>query len=118
VVTPQIGSVILIPFPFSDLTSSKLRPARILATAGRDDWVCLQITSRAYADNAAIKIDNTDFSAGSLQRPSFARPGKLFTAHQSLFQRIIGQISQPKLEEIRNAVITLVKTGYSEPRQT
>lgn len=31
------GQVVLLPFPFSDLTRSKLRPALLLADAGRDD---------------------------------------------------------------------------------
>lgn len=33
------GSVILIPFPFSDLSQSKIRPALVLADVGRGDWV-------------------------------------------------------------------------------
>jgi mRNA interferase MazF len=31
------GQVVLLPFPFSDLTRSKLRPALLLADAGRDE---------------------------------------------------------------------------------
>ena len=31
--------VVLLPFPFSDLSTSKLRPALVLVDAGRDDWV-------------------------------------------------------------------------------
>ena len=44
------GEVVLVRFPFSDLSSSKLRPAVILAAAGRQDWILCQITSNAYAD--------------------------------------------------------------------
>lgn len=42
--TPAIGSVVLIPFPFSDLTRSKLRPAVTLASVNYDDWIFCQIT--------------------------------------------------------------------------
>jgi hypothetical protein len=38
-VSPAVGKVILVPFPFSDLSQSKLRPAVVLADAGRGDRV-------------------------------------------------------------------------------
>lgn len=37
--TPSIGSVVLVPFPFSDLSNSKKRPAVVVASAGRGDWI-------------------------------------------------------------------------------
>jgi len=44
------GSVVLLPFPFSDLSQSKLRPAVVLASAERGDWVMCQVTSKPYGD--------------------------------------------------------------------
>jgi mRNA interferase MazF len=41
-VTPTAGAVVLVPFPFSDLSQAKLRPAVVLAEAGRGDWVLCQ----------------------------------------------------------------------------
>ena len=110
-VTPSVGSVILILFPFSDLSATKLRPALIVASSGRDDWVCVQITSNPYADSRAIKLDNTDFKTGSLHRSSYIRPGKLFTANQSLFRRCVGKIKKNKLDEVRTTIISLLQ-GY------
>ena len=92
-------SVVMIHFPFSDLSSSKLRPALLLAGAGNQDWVCAQITSCHYADKRAVLLEIIDFVEGSLEIQSFIRPAKLFTASESLFQRQIGQISQAKLKE-------------------
>ena len=46
----------LVPFPFSDLSQSKVRPAVCLAAAGRGDWVLCQITSSAYGDPAAVFV--------------------------------------------------------------
>ncbi len=43
--------VILLPFPYSDLSQQKIRPALILADAGRGDWLLCQITSNPYADS-------------------------------------------------------------------
>ena len=92
-------SVVMIHFPFSDLSSSKLRPALLLAGAGNQDWVCAQITSCHYADKRAVLLEIIDFVEGSLEIQSFIRPAKLFTASESLFQKQIGQISQAKLKE-------------------
>jgi mRNA interferase MazF len=42
------GQVVIVHFPFSDLSQSKLRPAVVLAEAGRGDWLLCQITSKSY----------------------------------------------------------------------
>ena len=73
------GQVILLPFPFSDLTRSKLRPALLLADAGRDDWIACQITSNPYADPHAIALATEDFtsdvcSAQALRAPANYSP--------------------------------------------
>jgi len=82
-VSPSAGSVVLVSFPFSDLSASKLRPAVVIASGGRDDWILCQVTSNPYADANAIEISDVDFASGSLQRVSFVRPGKLFTSNVS-----------------------------------
>jgi len=48
------GLVVLVRFPFSDLSQTKLRPAIVLANAGRGDWILCQVTSKSYADSAAV----------------------------------------------------------------
>lgn len=80
-----VGQVVLLPFPFSDLSRNKLRPALLLANAQRADWVACQITSNPYGDPGAIMLGSDSFIQGGLARVSFVRPRKLFTAHESLF---------------------------------
>lgn len=104
---PAVGTVVLVPFPFSDLSASKLRPAVILADAGRGDWICAQITSNPYSDPAAIALAEADFSSGSLARTSYARPGKLFTANESLFHRSVATLDEAALKRVLAAVIAL-----------
>ncbi len=55
---PAVGEVVVVPFPFSDLTQSKVRPALCLTDAGRGDRVLCQITSQPYGDLLALKIDD------------------------------------------------------------
>jgi mRNA interferase MazF len=106
---PAIGSVVLVPFPFSDLSGSKLRPALVIASAGRGDWICAQITSNAYSDETAVQIQNSDFVSGTLSRVSFLRPGKLFTANESLFRRTVATLFPEKFEAVLNAVISVLR---------
>ncbi|MDM8546459.1 type II toxin-antitoxin system PemK/MazF family toxin [Candidatus Venteria ishoeyi] len=110
-VTPSVGAIVLIPFPFSDLTNAKLRPAFVVAESGKDDWVCVQITSNPYADAEAIKIKESDFKTGSLQRVSYVRPGKLFTAGRIIFKRKIGMLADSKVDEIKESIINIIQSG-------
>lgn len=91
-VTPSAGAVILVRFPFSDLSQSKLRPAVVLAHADRGDWILCQVTSKPYGDARAVEITDSDFATGGLRVVSYARPAKLFTAHQSLFSAEAGKV--------------------------
>ena len=40
------GDVVVVPFPFSDLTQAKRRPALVIATLEGDDLILCQITSQ------------------------------------------------------------------------
>ncbi len=112
-VTPAVGSVVLVRFPFSDLTTSKLRPAVVLADAGRGDWVLCQITSQQYADAAAIEITHSDLENGSLNKTSYARPAKLFTANSGIMTKTVGELKDEKLREILLAIISLFDKGHA-----
>jgi hypothetical protein len=66
VVAAQPGVVVLVRFPFSDLSSSKLRPAVVLAHAGGEDWVLCQVTSNPYGDPQAVPLLPSSFATGGL----------------------------------------------------
>lgn len=108
-VTPARGKVVLVPFPFSDLSQSKVRPAVCLADAGRGDWILCQITSRAYGDPAAEALDAADFTSGGLLVASFARRGKLFTAHSGLLVRTVGVLTSISYEKVLSAVLAILR---------
>lgn len=105
------GQVVLVQFPFSDLSSVKLRPAVVLANADRSDWILCQITSNPYGDVRAIKLGASDLISGSLHRESFIRPAKLFTAHTSLITVTIGALKPHSLSEVRNAIVQIIQAG-------
>jgi mRNA interferase MazF len=104
------ASVVLVEFPFSDLSDKKLRPAVVLAQANRQDWFLCQITSNAAIDAKAIQIQQADFAMGSLRQESFARPDKVFTGHETLIERRVGVLSETATSRIVDAVVAILKT--------
>jgi mRNA interferase MazF len=109
VVVPSAGSVVLVPFPFSDLSQSKLRPAVVLTDAGHGDWILCQLTSSPYSDANAVKLTNSDFKKGSLRVVSYARPGKLFTANQELLVSEVGVLGGRAFDSVLSAVVGVLR---------
>lgn len=106
-----IGQVVLVPFPFSDLSRTKMRPAVVLAEAGRDDWILCQVTSNPYGDERAVTLTEKDFQSGSLRVTSYARPGKLFTANASLVAETIGLLKKAAAKKLIEGVVAMLEKG-------
>ncbi|HAE40267.1 MAG TPA: growth inhibitor PemK [Candidatus Riflebacteria bacterium] len=102
------GDVVVLPFPFSDLTLSKRRPALVLATPGGDDLILCQITSQNINDNLSLQLDNEDFINGSLNKTSNIRPNRLFTADKHIILYKVGQLSCKKLDSVIDRVIDIL----------
>jgi mRNA interferase MazF len=81
VVTAQPGVVVLVRFPFSDLSSSKLRPAVVLAHAGGVDWILCQVTSNPYGDSTAVPLIGTSFAFGTSD--ARASPGRASSSRRA-----------------------------------
>jgi mRNA interferase MazF len=111
VVPSAAGAVVLVPFPFSDLSASKLRPALVLADVGRGDWILCQITSNPYGDPNAVPLSEHAFRLGSLRLDSFVRPGKLFTASESLMLSAGGIVTPLILGKVADTVMALISSG-------
>jgi mRNA interferase MazF len=103
------GDVVVVPFPFSDLTVAKRRPALVVAELDGDDLILCQITSRPLADRYAVPLDDGDFSDGSLRLPSNIRPNRLFTADRHIVLYRVGGLSRPKLTEVVDRIVTIVR---------
>lgn len=70
------GDIVVVPFPFSDLSNSKRRPAFVVRDFG-EDVLLVQITSKSYRDEFAIQINLSDFNEGSLNVASYLSPERL-----------------------------------------
>ena len=112
-VTPTVGSVVLVPFPFSDLSEAKLRPAVALADAGRGDWILCQVTTSPYGDPNAIELTAAKLAHSSLHSRSYVRPGKLFTANRNLLVAEIGMLQPHATRDLVAAVISILRPSAS-----
>ena len=107
---PAVREVVIVPFPFSDSSQSKIRPAVCIANAQRGEWILCQITSTGQGDPSAISLGSNDFERGGLQHHSFVRPSKLFTAHERRFIRSIGRLTDTALTRIIDSVVAILRS--------
>ena len=104
------GDVVVIPFPFTDLSDSKKRPAFVIADLPGDDIIVCQITSKAKSDPFALPIGSSDFISGNLPIESFIRPNKIFTADKNLILSVVGHLSEIKIQDAINAIISIISS--------
>jgi mRNA interferase MazF len=106
------GDVVVIHFPFSDLSGTKRRPAFVIADLPGDDIIICQITSKYKSDPLALPALKTDFIAGSLPVDSFIRPNRVFTAEKRLILFTAGRLSPVKTEEVITALVNIITTPH------
>ena len=102
------GDIVVVPFPFSDLSSSKKIPALVLSVLSGNDIILCQITSQ-NTDVFAVPIDELSFSTGSLPLNSFIRPTRIFTADKNIIIRKAGTIKETVRNEVVQKLIVLLK---------
>lgn len=102
------GDVVVVPFPFSDLTDAKRRPALVLAELEGEDRILCQITSRQFEDRYSVSLDEFDFEEGSLQKISNIRPNRVFSADSRIILYKAGHIKSDKIDEVIKKIIVIL----------
>ena len=103
------GDVVVVPFPFSDLTLSRRRPALVLADLTGDDLILCQITSQSVRDMYSVELLDSDFVSGGLHKPSNIRPNRLFTADIHIILYKTGSLKKEKTEGVIEALVGILK---------
>lgn len=103
------GDIVVVPFPFSDLTSAKRRPALVIAELEGDDLILCQITSQQIRDRYAILIDDSDFEDGTLRQTSNVRPNRIFTADRHIILYIVGPLKPEKVNEVSERIVDILR---------
>jgi len=102
------GDIVIIPFPFSDLSGSKRRPAFVITELGGDDVLLCQITSKAGKDRYSINLVSSDFHEGGLLLSSNIRPNKIFTADKSIIIRRAGTVKTAIVDKVIDTIIDII----------
>jgi mRNA interferase MazF len=88
------GDIVVIPFPFSDLSGTKRRPALVLSDLQGDDIILCQITSQQTKDKYSLPIKNQDFILNKLPVLSNIRPNRIFTADKNIIIKKVASINR------------------------
>jgi len=104
------GDVVVVPFPFSDLTQARRRPALILTELPGDDRILCQITSQKVQDKYAIELDDFDFESGNLKQKSNIRPNRIFTCDMRIILYRVGNLRPEKLDEVIEKVVEILQS--------
>jgi mRNA interferase MazF len=105
--------VVLVPFPFDDLSSNKVRPAVCLTEPiGQYQHVVLAfITSKVPEEpletDILITSDDEDFGLSGLRVSSTLRLHRMMTATINIIQRELGQLSKTKQEIVKSKLKAL-----------
>ena len=101
---PQPSEVVLLPFPFTDLSATKLRPVLVILGANeRGDFLAAQITSQTH-HAVQEALSDADFELGALPKASIVRPDKLFSLNRSSVVRRAGKLNADAFLRVQRAV--------------
>ena len=103
------GDVVVVPFPFSDLTAAKRRPALVVAELSGDDLILCQITSIKIMDSYSIELNDNNFESGNLNKTSNIRPNRIFTADKKILLYKVGHLKSEKISETIDKIISILK---------
>ena len=104
------GDIVVIPFPFSDLSKTKRRPAMVLTNLQGDDLILCQITSKNTSDSYCIQLSEKEFKKGTLKQDSNIRPNKIFTADNSIIDYKIGSLKESKTKQVIEKVCSVIRS--------
>jgi mRNA interferase MazF len=94
------GALVFVPFPYSDLKTSKKRPVLMLTVPDKHgDFIGLAVTS-VQTDVHAIRIENPDLLQGSLPKASWIRVDKIFTLSQNGIVKVFGFLTPVAIERV------------------
>ncbi len=101
---PDQRDIVLIPIPFTDLSSYRRRPVIIISnneySRKTDDIVVVAMTSNLQPSDYGFVITSNDLEIGSLKRPSRIRVDKIYTLAQSIVVKTFGRVNEMTFDRI------------------
>ena len=107
------GDLVLVPFPFTDLSSTKNRPALVLLYNDEDVTLSFITTQKRWAQEWDLYLEPTD--QNGLKKPSIVRLAKITTLEKSLILGRLGTISEGKFDELQQNLRLLFESFIYSP---
>ena len=108
---PEQGDLVLVPVPFTDLSSQKRRPVIIISNdaynRSTSDVIVVAMTSSPGAAPYSFRITSADLVEGALNRPGTVRVDKIYTLAQKNIVKKFGKVSPQVVQQIRQTLETL-----------
>jgi mRNA interferase MazF len=112
---PRQGDIVLVPVPFTDLSSHKRRPVVILSSDvyndASPDFIVVAMTSTPVQTRWSLPITDSDLRAGRLNRPGTVRADKIYTLSQSLAVSRFGAVNDDMFGRIREKLLDALGAG-------
>lgn len=106
------GDIVIVPFPFTDLSGLKQRPVLVLSKGEynrkTDDVITCGITANLKDSEYSVIVDNLGLTQGSIPVKSRIKVDKLFTLEQSIIKKKLGKINPKVLDEVKNEFVKLI----------
>lgn len=110
--TPKQGDIVLIPIPFTDLSTRKRRPVIVISNDDYNhrtaDVVVVALTSNPTPTDYSFMITSSDLARGKLNRPGKVRVDKIYTLAKSIIVKTFGQVKPGVLDQVRSILGDLV----------
>lgn len=104
------GDVVLFPFPYTDLSTRKLRPCLVLSGEMGDDILLCQITAKeTRKDDFIIELNTNETESGSLLIESYIRTNMIFTAAKNQILKKVCRINKKKYVHVVEMIYNLIK---------
>lgn len=103
----SFGDIVLVPFPFTDQSAAKRRPAVVVSSAayhrGRRDLIIMAVTSQARPTTTLGEVKVVDWKAAGLIKPSVVK-AVVTTIDVALVIRRLGRLKTEDQEKLRRAI--------------
>jgi mRNA interferase MazF len=108
------GEVVLVDWPFSDLTGSKLRPAVVVQAdflnGLLDDTIYVKVTGHSYSiPGTEVKVDPAIETISGLLKVSYVSCKDILTRDQTLIHHTLGILSDAVMRQIENGLKTVLE---------
>src|SRR5438128_309615 len=102
---PSQGEIVLVPVPFTDLSSNRQRPVIVISNdsynSTMEDFVSVAMTSNPVLTPYSFVLTQADLVRGNLNRPGRVRVDKVYTLAQAIVRKTFGEVNDATLDRIR-----------------